>query len=135
MMKSIRKHLREERGSQLLEFILTMPLLLILITFVFDQFTILYNKQRALSAAYKAGRIAAVQPNQGLAEYHGEERGMEELKQCIALQKATISISNPTTWAKGKHFEARAKISFRLLWSDEPYELRESYHMMIENGE
>lgn len=127
--------LSNERGSQLLEFILMMPLLLALITFVFDQFTILYNKQRALSAAYKAGRIAAVQPDYGLAEFHGEAKGLEELEQGIALEKATVSISDPGVWARGKHFEARARITFRLLWSDEPYELRESYFMMIENGE
>lgn len=134
-MKIMRKILREERGSQILEFILTMPLLLALVTFVFDQFTILYNKQRALSAAYKAGRIAAVQPNYGLAEYLGENRGMEELAEAIGMEKASVSISSPNVWAKGKHFEARAKISFRLLWSNEPYELRESYYMMVENGE
>ncbi len=134
-MKIIRKIMREERRSQLLEFILTMPLLLALISFVFDQFTILYNKQRALSAAYSAGRIAAVQPNSGLAEYHGEQRGLRELEDCIGLEEANISIFSPKQWARGKHFETRASISFRLLWSNEPHELRESYYMMIENGD
>lgn len=134
MMKLLTKILREQRGSQLLEFILTMPLVLALVIFSFDQFTILYNKQRALSAAYKAGRIAAVQPSSALADHYAEEVGEEELEQCISIEKGRVSISGPYEWAKGAHFEAKAKVTFRLLWSGELREIRESYTMMIENG-
>jgi hypothetical protein len=127
---------REERGSQLLEFIFTFPLVWMLIVFSFDQFTILYNKQKALSAAYEAGRIAAVQPTFSLARYHAEKRGEEELEGGIGVIGAHVHIFlKEGRWRKGNHIESVATISFRLLASGEPLELTESYFMMIENAE
>lgn len=76
--------IHDERGSQLLEFILVFPLVWLLIVFSFDQFSILYNKQKALAAAYEAGRIAAVQPNYGLAAYYAKERGKQSSKRVWA---------------------------------------------------
>jgi hypothetical protein len=128
--------LREERGSQLLEFIFTFPLVWMLIVFSFDQFTILYNKQKALSAAYEAGRIASVQPTFHLARYHAKARGEEELEGGIGVIGADVYISmREGRWRKGNHIQSEATISFRLLASGAPYELTESYSMMIENAE
>jgi hypothetical protein len=135
-MNGLQKFFREEKGSQLLEFILTFPLVWILLVFAFDQFTILYNKQRVLAAAYEAGRIAAVQPNYGLAKHHGYAQGAEELEQGINVSHYDVRIiPNGRRWKKGGHFESRATISFRLIASGKWYELTESYHMMIENAE
>jgi len=127
--------MRDERGSQVVEWILTFPLVWFLVMFAFDQFTIMYNKQRVLAAAYEAGRIASVQPNFGLASYHGEEQGMLELEQGLAVDDAGIEIIPEGKWRKGRHFEARASMTFRLLASSEPYSITESYYMMIENAE
>lgn len=136
MLSRIRKILRDERGSQLLEYILTFPLLWVLIVFSFDQFTILYNKQRALTTAYEAGRIAAVQPNYGLAKYHGRLRGEQELEEAIGLSHHEINIfPRGGKWRKGHHLESEVTIRFHLLASGKLYELNESYFMMIENAE
>jgi hypothetical protein len=127
---------RDERGSQLLEYIFTFPLVWVLIVFSFDQFTVLYNKQKALSAAYEAGRIAAVQPTFHLARYHAKVRGEEELEGGIGVIGADVHISmKDGRWRKGNHIQSEATISFRLLASGLPYELTESYTMMIENAE
>lgn len=126
---------REEKGSQMVEFILVMPLVWLLIVFSFDQFTILYNKQKALSAAYEAGRIAAVQPNYGLAKYHAKQQGGEELEQGIGITDQDVRISVHGRWQKGNHFESQATVSFRLIASSEPFQITESYQMMIENAE
>jgi Flp pilus assembly protein TadG len=134
-MNGLQKLFREEKGSQLLEFILTFPLVWILIVFAFDQFTILYNKQRVLAAAYEAGRIAAVQPNYGLAQYHGYKQGTKELEQGISVSDYDVQIIPTGTWKKGRHFKSQATVNFRLIASGERYELTESYQMMIENAE
>lgn len=135
-MNRLQRFFHEEKGSQLLEFILTFPLVWILLVFAFDQFTILYNKQKVLAAAYEAGRIAAVMPNYGLAKYHGYEQGATELKQGLNVSDYDVRIMlNGKRWKKGGHFESRATISFRLIASGERYDLTESYHMMIENAE
>jgi len=90
MKTMLRRWLRDEQGSQLIEFVLIFPLVWLLIVFSFDQFTILYNRQKALAAAYEAGRIAAVQPNFGLAKYHARERGMAELDQGMEVDERDI---------------------------------------------
>ncbi|MFY0545779.1 TadE/TadG family type IV pilus assembly protein [Brevibacillus sp. H7] len=127
---------REERGSQLIEFIFTFPLVWVLLVFAFDQFTILYNRQKALAAAFEAGRIAAVQPTYGLARYHGKERGEKELEQAIAATDGEVRIFvKGGKWKKGNHLQTEATVSFRLLASRQPMEVTETYHMMIENAE
>ncbi|WP_019123124.1 TadE/TadG family type IV pilus assembly protein [Brevibacillus massiliensis] len=131
----VRRFWKEERGSQLLEFIFVFPLLWVLLMFSFDQFAIMFNKQKALAAAYEAGRIACVQPNAGLASYHGQQRGMEELDQAIGAELREIRILPQGRWRKGNHFEARATLHFTLPASGGKYEVTESYHMMIENAE
>ncbi|NGQ96436.1 pilus assembly protein [Brevibacillus sp. SYP-B805] len=133
-MTDWRRLWREETGSQVLEFILTFPLVWVLLVFAFDQFTIMYNKQRVLSAAFEAGRIASVQPNFGLASYHGEEHGMAELEQGMAVERGEIEILPQGRWKKGNHFEVKATLSFRLPATGERYELSESYFMMVENA-
>lgn len=136
MRKRWSRFVWDERGSQLLEFVLVFPLVWILFVFTFDQFTILYNRQKALEAAYEAGRIAAVQPNFGLAQYHARERGEAELEQGIGTTWGEVRLSlQGGTWKKGNHVEARATIAFRLLASGTPQEVTESYHVMIENAE
>lgn len=128
--------IRDERGSQLLEFIFVFPLVWLLIVFAFDQFSILYNKQKALAAAYEAGRIAAVQPNYGLASYYAKERGGSELEQGIGLTDSSVQLFiRGGGWQKGNHVQAEAKMSFTLLATGKPYEVTESYTMMIENAE
>ena len=126
----------DERGSQILEFILVFPLVWLLIMFSFDQFSILYNKQKAMAAAYEAGRIAAVQPNYGLAAYHAKERGEAELSQGIGVTDGTVRLQlEGRGWKKGNHLRAEATVSFQLLATGKPYEITESYYMMIENAE
>lgn len=127
--------IREERGSQMLEFILVFPLVWLLILFSFDQFSILYNKQRALAAAYAAGRIAAVQPNYGLAVYHAKERGESEMREGVGVADQSIRIEmKGGGWKKGNHILSEATLSFYLLATGEKMELTESYYMMIENA-
>ncbi|EJL39964.1 hypothetical protein BAG01nite_45870 [Brevibacillus agri] len=136
MKTMLRRWLRDEQGSQLIEFVLIFPLVWLLIVFSFDQFTILYNRQKALAAAYEAGRIAAVQPNFGLAKYHARERGMAELDQGMEVAERDIVLElDGGGWKKGNHFKAEAKVSFRLLATGAVYELSESYYMMVENAE
>ncbi|MFP3393218.1 TadE/TadG family type IV pilus assembly protein [Brevibacillus sp. SIMBA_040] len=140
MKKKIRRFIQavvhDERGSQILEFILVFPLVWLLIMFSFDQFSILYNKQKAMAAAYEAGRIAAVQPNYGLAAYHATERGETELSQGIGVTDGEIRLQlEGRGWKKGNHLRADATVSFRLLATGKPYEITESYYMMIENAE
>ena len=126
----------DERGSQILEFILVFPLVWLLIMFSFDQFSILYNKQKAMAAAYEAGRIAAVQPNYGLAAYYAKERGEAELSQGIGVTDGTVRLQlEGRGWKKGNHLRAEATVSFQLLATGKPYEITESYYMMIENAE
>lgn len=126
----------DERGSQILEFILIFPLVWLLIMFSFDQFSILYNKQKAMAAAYEAGRIAAVQPNYGLASYHATVRGEAELSQGIGVTDGTVRLQlEGRGWKKGNHLRAEATVSFQLLATGKPYEITESYYMMIENAE
>lgn len=132
----IRAFFLDERGSQMLEFVLVTPLVWLLIVFAFDQFSILYNKQKTLAAAYEAGRIAAVQPNYGLARYHATERGEEELKAGLGVADHDVRIELADgRWKKGNHLRAEATLSFYLLASGQKYELTESYFMMIENAE
>ncbi|RNB54257.1 pilus assembly protein [Brevibacillus gelatini] len=136
MKTMLRRWLQDERGSQLIEFVLIFPLVWLLIVFSFDQFTVLYNRQKALAAAYEAGRIAAVQPNFGLAKYHARERGMAELDQGMEVADRDIVLElDGDGWKKGNHFTVEAKMSFRLLATGAVYELSENYHMMIENAE
>lgn len=140
MKESIRRVLqtiaRNERGSQIIEFILVFPLVWILIMFSFDQFSILYNKQKAMAAAYEAGRIASVQPNYGLATYHASERGEAELNQGIGVTHGGVRLQiQGGGWKKGNHVKAEATLSFRLLATGTQYEITESYYMMIENAE
>lgn len=119
----------------MLEFILVFPLVWLLIVFSFDQFCILYNKQRALAAAYAAGRIAAVQPNYGLAAYHAKERGEAEMREGVGVADQSIRIEmKGRGWKKGNHFLSEATLSFYLLATGEKVELTESYYMMIENA-
>lgn len=128
--------IHDERGSQLLEFILVFPLVWLLIVFSFDQFSILYNKQKALAAAYEAGRIAAVQPNYGLAAYYAKERGEAELKEGVGVAAHDIQLKiRGGGWKKGNHISAIASMTFYLLATGKKYELTESYSMMIENAE
>lgn len=128
-------YLRGENGSQLLEFVLIAPLVWLLFLFSVDQFTIMYNKQQALSAAFEAGRIACVQPNAGLARYHGSEKGKERLQEAIGMDQGEVTIQPRGKWQKGNHLTATAQIYFRLLASGEPYVVEESYSVMIENAE
>jgi len=120
----------------MLEFILVFPLVWLLIVFAFDQFSILYNKQKALAAAYEAGRIAAVQPNYGLAAYYARERGEAELREGVGVADHGVRLElTDGGWKKGSHLRAEASLSFTLLASGQKYELTESYYMMIENAE
>ncbi|MGG1662944.1 TadE/TadG family type IV pilus assembly protein [Brevibacillus sp. NRS-1366] len=128
--------LHDERGSQIIEFILVFPLVWLLIMFSFDQFSILYNKQKVMAAAYEAGRIASVQPNYGLATYHATERGEAELSEGIGVANTGVRLQiKGGGWKKGNHVKAEATISFRLLATGTLYEITESYYMMIENAE
>jgi len=126
---------REERGTQLLEFILTFPLVWALLVFSFDQFTILYNRQQALAAAYEAGRIAAVQPTYSLARFHGKLQGEKTLEQAMSATGGEVRVILEGKWKKGNHVQTEASVSFRLLASGAPVEVTETYHMMIENAE
>ena len=132
----VRMVLASERGSQTLEFILVFPLVWILFLFSFDQFSILYNKQKTLAAAYEAGRIAAVQPNFGLASYHARERGEAELREGLGIADQEVRLHlKGGGWRKGNHIVAEASMSFYLLATGEKVNLTESYYMMIENAE
>ncbi|EJL25151.1 TadE/TadG family type IV pilus assembly protein [Brevibacillus sp. BC25] len=136
MGRVIRTRVKDERGSQMIEFILVFPLVWILIVFSFDQFSMMYNKQKALAAAYEAGRIAAVQPNFGLAKFHSKQRGTAELAQGIGVLHKDVQLElDGNGWRKGSHVKAEATVSFRLLATGELYEITESYHMMVENAE
>lgn len=126
---------RDERGSQLLEFVLVTPLIWMLFIFCFDQFTIMYNKQKLLAAAYEAGRIACIQPNTGLAQYHGEKQGMKELEEAIGLKDARVDILPQGRWRKGNHIEAKATAKFKLIATRDTVQQTASYYMMIENAE
>ena len=130
------KHLiQDERGSQIIEFIMVFPLIWLLVMFSFDQFCIMYNRQKALAAAYEAGRIAAVQPNYGLAEFYAKQRGKEELRQAIGVSNSSIRLDPQGSWKKGNHVESEASISFTLLTTGKRYEITERYFVMIENAE
>lgn len=134
--EGIRSLWKDERGSQLIEFILVFPLVWLLIVFAFDQFSIMYNKQKALAAAYEAGRIAAVQPNYGLAAYYAEERGKAELRQAIGSTDSKIRLLlREGSWSKGNHVQTEATLTFKLLATGTRYQVTESYFMMIENAE
>ncbi|MBW5471659.1 pilus assembly protein [Brevibacillus formosus] len=136
MGRTIRARVKDERGSQMIEFILVFPLVWILIVFSFDQFSMMYNKQKALAAAYEAGRIAAVQPNFGLAKFHAKQRGTSELAQGIGVLHKDVQLElDGNGWRKGSHVKAEATVSFRLLATGELFEITESYHMMVENAE
>lgn len=135
MKRQLRLFWRDERGSQLLEFILVTPLIWMLFIFCFDQFTIMYNKQKLLAAAYEAGRIASVQPNTGLAQYHAASQGLKELDQAIGKKAARIDIFPQGRWRKGNHIEAKATLQFRLIASKDTVQHSASYYMMIENAE
>lgn len=124
-----------QRGSQLIEFVLVAPLLWLLVLFAVDQFTLLYNRQKALAAAYEAGRIACLQPNIGLANYHAQQRGLAELADAISAEEMEIKLIPEGRWRKGNHVKAVAVLSFRLPASGEEQRIVESYYMMIENAE
>ena len=126
---------QDERGSQIIEFILVFPLIWLLVMFSFDQFSIMYNKQKALAAAYEAGRTAAVQPNYGLAAYYAEQLGRAELRQGIGVTDSEIRLNPLGSWKKGNHVEAEATISFTLLSTGKRHTITESYFVMIENAE
>lgn len=130
----VRQIWNDQRGSQLVEYVLVFPLIWMLLVFAVDTFTILYNKQVVLAAAFEAGRIASVQPKIGLARYHAEERASDGLKQAIGLTSSSVKIVIPKRWHKGEHLEARVSVTFSLLGSRSPYELTESYFMMVENA-
>lgn len=125
---------REERGSQLVEFVLVFPLIWILFVFALDQFAVIYNKQVALSAAFEAGRMASLQPNAGLAKYYAGLRAKDELDQAIGLESSDVKVIVNNRWKKGEHFEARVSMTFNLLASRSPYQINESYFMMVENA-
>lgn len=126
---------REERGSQLVEFVLVFPLIWILLIFALDQFTIIYNKQVALAAAFEAGRTASLQPNAGLAKYYAGLRANDEFEQAIGLGTSDVEVIVNKRWRKGEHLEARVSMTFSLLASRSPYHISESYYMMVENAE
>jgi len=130
-----RRLIQDERGSQIIEFILVFPLIWLLVMFSFDQFCIMYNRQKALAAAYEAGRIAAVQPNFGLAEFYANLRGKEELRQAIGVAKSRIRLDLQGSWKKGNHVQSEVNISFPLLTTGKQYEITERYFVMIENAE
>ncbi|WP_139492558.1 TadE/TadG family type IV pilus assembly protein [Brevibacillus dissolubilis] len=130
----LKRFWREERGSQTIEFVLVFPILWFLFAFSVDQFTILYNKQKALAAAYEAGRFAATQPNFGLAKYYARLKGEKELEQAIGLQRSDIELLPDGRWRKGNHVESRVTVTFPSLATGEVHSLRESYFMMIENA-
>ncbi len=132
---ALKRLVKEEKGSQLVEFILVFPFIWILLMFCMDQFTMMYNKQKALAAAYEAGRIAAVQPNYGLAKYHAKQRGGKELEQAMGVTESDVLIRLEKRWGKGEHLEAIATLSFTLPATGEQMTLKESYFMMIENSE
>ncbi|WP_126424719.1 TadE/TadG family type IV pilus assembly protein [Brevibacillus marinus] len=133
--RQISRLMRSQRGSQLIEFILVMPLLWLLVLFAVDQFALLYNRQKALAAAYEAGRIACLQPNFGLASYHARQRGLAELADTIGVEDREIRLIPEGRWRKGNHVEAVAILTFRLPASGEEQRVVESYYMMIENAE
>ncbi|WP_400161807.1 TadE/TadG family type IV pilus assembly protein [Brevibacillus sp. TJ4] len=126
---------KDERGSQIIEFIFIFPLIWLLMMFSFDQFSIMYNKQKALAAAYEAGRSAAVQPNYGLADYYAQQLGQAELRQGIGLTGSAITLNPQGSWRKGNHVEAEARISFTLLTTGKRHTITERYVVMIENAE
>ncbi|MGO0058583.1 TadE/TadG family type IV pilus assembly protein [Brevibacillus fluminis] len=126
---------REETGSQLVEFVLVFPLIWVLLIFAMDQFTIMYNKQVALAAAFEAGRTASLQPNAGLARYYAGLRADDELEQAIGLKSSDVEVIVNRRWRKGEHLEARVSMTFSLLASNRPYQIDESYFMMVENAE
>ncbi|MGE5702085.1 MAG: TadE/TadG family type IV pilus assembly protein [Clostridia bacterium] len=130
----IRRLLKEEKGSQLIEFVLVFPLIWVLLVFTMDFFTIMYNKQIAMAAAFEAGRIASVQPNFGLARYYAESRAEDELDQAIGLDSKFVQLVPGRYWRKGEHIEARISIRVNLLASQKPYEINESYFVMVENA-
>ncbi|UFJ40583.1 pilus assembly protein [Brevibacillus humidisoli] len=133
-VRELSRLLRSERGSQLLEFIFVMPLLWFLFLFAVDQFSLLYNRQKVLAAAYEAGRIACLQPNFGLARYHAEQRGLAELDDTIGAEQAEIRIVPEGRWRKGNHIKAVAILTFKQPASGGEQRIVESYHMMIENA-
>lgn len=134
--RQVLKHFfQDERGSQIIEFILVFPLIWLLVMFSFDQFSIMYNKQKALAAAYEAGRIAAVQPNYGLAEYYAKQQAQEELRQAIGVTDSSFSLNPQGSWKKGNHVESEASISFTLLTTGRRHTITERYFVMIENAE
>lgn len=124
-----------QRGSQLIEFVLVMPLLWFLVLFAVDQFSLLYNRQKALAAAYEAGRIACLQPNFGLASYYAQQRGLSELADTIGAEEMEIQLIPEGRWRKGNHVKAVAVLTFRFPASGEEQRIVESYYMMIENAE
>jgi hypothetical protein len=134
-MRKVLRLVKQQQGTQLLEFILVFPLVWALFIFGMDQFCILYNRQKALAAAYEAGRIACVQPNYGLAKYHGEQMALRELEMAIALREAQVSIQPKGRWEKGNFIQAEVTVTFDLFGSGRSQRVSESYQMVIENAE
>ncbi|WP_232699066.1 TadE/TadG family type IV pilus assembly protein [Brevibacillus daliensis] len=128
-------YVRNQRGSQIIEYILVFPLIWFLFVFGCDQFSIMYQKQKALAAAYQAGRFASVQPNFGLAQYIAKKQAKKELKKALYYYEQGIELRVGGSWSKGNHLETEVTLTFPLLASGTTYTVAESYYMMIENAE
>ncbi len=133
MKGRITEILKNEQGTQIVEFILIFPLIWFLFIFGVDQFTIIFNKQKVLAAAYEAGRFACIQPTYKLARYYAEKHAMEELGQALSVEESDVELIVERRWEKGDHVEARVTASFPLLATGGMYTIQESYTMMIES--
>ncbi|MCR8980957.1 TadE/TadG family type IV pilus assembly protein [Brevibacillus laterosporus] len=128
------RYVRNQRGSQIIEYVLVFPLLWFLFIYGCDQFSIMYQKQKALAASYEAGRFACVQPNYGLATYMAKKYAEKELEQALYFEHKQIELIVRGGWSQGNHVEAKVRITFPLLGSGKSYTVEESYLMMIENA-
>lgn len=78
-MKTVRKRLSSERGAELIEFALTLPLLLLLVLgiiefgFMFQEYEVVTN------AAREGARIGALIPSAGYKATEAQQRAMDFL--------------------------------------------------------
>lgn len=146
-MERVLNVLKNEDGSEIVEFVMVVPVLMTVLAYMLCFCQIIYASQVALNASNAGVRVAVLQNNQNNALYYAEQTCRNNVSSAgmgITYNDCTLSVTNasgtPTGWGRGNVCSVYVEVTVDTImpmsslagFSSESIVIKGS-HMMIEN--
>lgn len=139
MKRTLLQKLKEERGSETVEFVILIPALMLFLAFALTITQLLYGSSVAFDAANTGGRTAIIQDNRRDAESKAITASQLFLSDCgmgVTFKECKLEVGG--SWKRENICTCCVTVNIKTILPigfQKNYEITRSCPMMIERGE